>query len=65
MEKIKEDDFLLGEEPLIEIFGREFLEKLKKEKPQEYINLRGCAAFMPSDIIRPKQAKNLEKKFSD
>lgn len=54
MEKIKEEDFLFGDETLIEIYGKPFLEKLKKEKPQEYINLRNCAAFMPSDIITNK-----------
>ena len=61
MEKVKEEDFLFGEEALIEIYGKEFLEKLKKENYQAYSDLRNCAAFMPSDIDRPnkKEIENI------
>ena len=54
-DKTEKEDFLLGEEELIEIYGKEFLEKLKKENYQAYSDLRNCAAFMPNDIDTPKR----------
>jgi hypothetical protein len=50
MEKVKEEDFLFGEEELIKIFGKKYLDKLKKENYEEYVSLRNSPNFMPSDI---------------
>lgn len=61
MKKINEEYFLLGEEPLIETYGKEEIERLKREEPELYISLRNNAAFMPSDVITDE--KKEEKEF--
>lgn len=67
MEKVKDEDFLLGEENLIKLFGKEFITDLKKNNYNAYVDLRNCPAFMPSDIIRderPQRKKHLKIKKS-
>ena len=49
------------EEPLIETYGKEEIERLKREEPELYISLRNNAAFMPSDVITDE--KKEEKEF--
>ncbi len=55
--KIKEEDFLFGEETIIEIFGKEVIETLKKENYKGYVALRNCPSFMPSDIDKIEEEK--------
>lgn len=48
---MKEEDFLFDEQPLIDLLGKEAVEKLKKENPKRYEILRNCPDLMPSDVI--------------
>lgn len=64
MKKINDEDFLLGEEPLIETFGKEEIERLKREEPELYAALRNNPAFMPSDIIMDGKKEEKEFKIS-
>ena len=52
LKRIKNDDFLFGEGGIIDFFGKELIEKYKKEDPQLYCFLRDDPSFMPSDVIR-------------
>lgn len=54
----KEEDFLFGEEPLIKQFGKEEVERLKKEEPEIYENLRNSPIFMESDVIYMEKRQN-------
>lgn len=60
MKKVKEEDFFFGEDTLIEIFGKERIEKLKKEDYARYVRLRNSPNFMPSDIIPPDEDEREE-----
>ena len=51
-ERIKKDDFLLGEGGIIAFYGKEMIERLKKDDPQAYCLLRDDPMYMPSDVIR-------------
>ena len=51
-EKIKQDDFLFGEGGIISFYGKEYVEKVKREDPQTYCFLRDDPMYMPSDVIR-------------
>ena len=48
--KTKESDFFFGEQGLIDAFGKEEVERIKKEDYDMYVRLRNCPAFMPSDV---------------
>ena len=69
MEKIKEEDFLFGEEQLIKVFGKDYVEDLKKRDYKRYVLFRNDPTLMPSDIIytkqskTPKEYKNKENNF--
>ncbi|MBR3680607.1 MAG: hypothetical protein IKL79_01220 [Clostridia bacterium] len=52
MSKHKEDDYFFGEGGLIAAFGKEMVEKIKKENPEMYARLRNSPCFMPSDVAR-------------
>ena len=51
MAKIKEEDFFFPEQMLIDYFGKEEVERLKKEDPEIYKNFRNSPLFMPSDVV--------------
>lgn len=72
MERVKEEDFLFGEEHLIKLFGKDTIEKMKREDYEGYVTLRNCPSFMPSDIVPPEETQkaseevkkqNLEDKY--
>lgn len=60
-ERIKNDDFLFGEEAIVKFYGKEMIERLKKEDPQTYCFLRDDAMYMPSDVIKDKNPAILQK----
>ena len=51
-ERIKNDDFFFGEGAIIAFYGKEMIERLKKEEPQTYCFLRDDPIYMPSDVIK-------------
>ena len=51
MAKIKEEDFFFPEQMLIDFFGKEEVERLKKEDPEAYKVFRNSPIFMPSDVV--------------
>ena len=57
MKKIKEEDFLFGEEQLIKTFGKDYVEDLKKRDYDRYVLFRNDPTLMQSDIIYTKQPK--------
>ena len=61
-EKIEERGFLIGEDVLIDRFGKEEVKRLKKEDPEAYKVFRNSPTFMPTDVVYEdgKKAKKHE-----
>ena len=52
--KVKNDEYLLGDEALIEALGADYVAEIKRDKPELYQVLRNNPIFMPSDVIHEK-----------
>ena len=61
-EKIEERGFLIGEDVLIDRFGKEEVKRLKNEDPEAYKVFRNSLTFMPTDVVYEdgKEAKKDE-----
>ena len=50
-ERIKNNDFMFGDDVIVAFFGKRFAEKIKRNNPVAYCSMRDDPTFMPSLAI--------------